>query len=928
MTEDRKHESLIDADDDDKDEAAESRRSSSTLEQAIDFMTESNGCCFDPTHYHSFRGVSFLLPLRRCGVCSQRLQSVVPFSGSHVVQCLACQMLAHRTCAMSKHTQWNVPCPVNFQSYQTNGREESKFTSSQNPHVMVDQDESALDTKEGISTTHNAEVLRTSEDNSAMRIQPKLLNDDKGDESESDSVVNRNDRLSVFRVPANAQEERSTESSLSSSSSPPRPTIRSVVSEGLAIENGVVERRTFSKANFPFLSASSLFHTTSESFSNPMTPHDTNTIKQDIIDTDQSVSMMIARSQTWSGPETCTKSTQVIREPQQSSFGDAQRIPDPSTDHVSTSTSMQQQASCLEEQPVPSSSSADALEWTVEGPPAHWATGKSLETMFPPKPPPGETDGFGDDATGEKEDGPLHFSSHPFASVSRALHENILVHFRPVVERILVKEETVSKNVDDSSAPLSASAQEKDLEESTTSSENHNNASINADNRTESEVEGLLEEAKAPGTDHRRLGLATVAGGIAGGVAGMVFAGPVGGVIGAKFGQTFGILGVVLEGSLTIGVITSGIAAGRHAGQQLQDKIDEKRVLALGGNGTNQGIILVRPTVKTDPAWGGFCEEAKRLHHKKGLPFNFLPSDSKAAKRERYEREIDIVTTDEIEIPTGDKVLLLVSRILNNKESMPGHVYRQLIEKVRERADQRGPLAEILKAHFELRQKDDDDQTDESTTEMIRARRQDAHAAIKYITATLLEIRPGFAASPSITEYTATAVEGLVFGEIYDLVIEEIEAEFEEKENELLEKVAAFERIHAHGGDSTSEHKNHISEEALEALHNLPEAHSAVDKLRYCVTFLEKISEFFSADANNGTKPMGADSLLKLVCQHILAAKVFGINAQIAFLDEFARDEQLLRGKEGYALVTLQASLHFLNASSDFHSDIFEQEDD
>lgn len=38
---------------------------------------------------------------------------------------------------------------------------------------------------------------------------------------------------------------------------------------------------------------------------------------------------------------------------------------------------------------------------------------------------------------------------------------------------------------------------------------------------------------------------------------------------------------------------------------------------------------------------------------------------------------------------------------------------------------------------------------------------------------------------------------------------------------------------------------------------------------------------------------------------------------------EFARDEQLLRGREGYALVTLQAALHYLNSSNDFKSDIF-----
>jgi hypothetical protein len=880
---------------------------SSSLEQAIDFMTESNGCCFDPRHYHSFRAIFFLLPLRACGVCAQRLHSVVPFSSNQVVQCLACKMLAHRTCAMSKTTQWNQPCPVNFEIVQANGKEPISDSLQSNQ-----DDETELKNTSEVLTA-NSNLPCTSDDPGIIRVQGKPENGEDERES-SESAVN--DSHSVFRRPAPAQEHSSTEPNSQ------RPLIRSVVSEGASSDTGIVEGRIFSKANFPFLSASSLFHAKSGSI-----------LQSSLITNDDQSAGVIKRSQTWSGPEACTQSTPEVGQPLQS-VGDDQIISDYTNDTISTPASAQEQASRLDGNADPASPS-NAMEWTAEGPPVHWATGKSLETMFPPKIPPTEPDKEGDDDDSTKEeDGPLHFSSHPFASVSRALHENIIAHFRPVVEPILVKEEA-TRSKDDSaslhdSASLQVTAQEVDDDSKgpETPSENINDSS---DIRTDSsQLEGLLEETASPGTDHRRLGLATVAGGIAGGVAGMVVLGPVGGVIGAKLGQTFGILGVLLEGSLTIGVITSGIAAGRHAGQQLQDKIDEKRVLALRGSGTNQGILLVRPTVKTDPAWGDFCEEAKKSFPK-AKTFNFLPSDSKAAKRERYGREIDIVTTDEIEIPTGDKILLLVSRILNNKESMPGHVYRQFIEKVKERAEDRGPLSDIMmETHIDSKniEDDDEDAPEESSAELIRARRQDAHAVIKYITATLLELRPGFAASPYITESTATAVEALVFGEIYDLVIEEIETEFEEKENELLEKVAAFERNQAHGEDSTLQYKNDISEEALEALHNLPEAHSAVDKLRYCVTFLEKISDFFSADNSNGTKPMGADSLLKLVCQHILAAKVFGINAQVAFLDEFARDEQLLRGKEGYALVTLQASLHFLNASSDFHSDIFEQEDD
>jgi hypothetical protein len=42
----------------------------------------------------------------------------------------------------------------------------------------------------------------------------------------------------------------------------------------------------------------------------------------------------------------------------------------------------------------------------------------------------------------------------------------------------------------------------------------------------------------------------------------------------------------------------------------------------------------------------------------------------------------------------------------------------------------------------------------------------------------------------------------------------------------------------------------------------------------------------------------------------------------------FCRIARLLRGREGYALVTLQAALHFLNMSQDVEKDIFWQDID
>jgi hypothetical protein len=226
-------------------------------------------------------------------------------------------------------------------------------------------------------------------------------------------------------------------------------------------------------------------------------------------------------------------------------------------------------------------------------------------------------------------------------------------------------------------------------------------------------------------------------------------------------------------------------------------------------------------------------------------------------------------------------VLLLVSRQLNNRESLPGHVYRELIEAFQRRAREENKTSGSFLV---------EDEGDTNENQVFRKRRQDTHAVIKYVTATLLETRPGFGCSTSMTEMTATAVESLVFGEIYDLVMEEIEEEKKSIDEDLLEKIANFERNHQGEDEKMNEcSPKHIdcnsciSESAIRALHDLPQAHSAVDKLRYCVLFLEQISDYYSGTKNQDA--LGADSLLKMVCQHVIAAKVFGINAEVAFLE-------------------------------------------
>ena len=66
------------------------------------------------------------------------------------------------------------------------------------------------------------------------------------------------------------------------------------------------------------------------------------------------------------------------------------------------------------------------VAWTADGPPAHWANSNNLQGL-PSRLTVSEeqdSDGFPD---GEQ---PVHFVSHPFASVSQALQQHILYHFR------------------------------------------------------------------------------------------------------------------------------------------------------------------------------------------------------------------------------------------------------------------------------------------------------------------------------------------------------------------------------------------------------------------------------------------------------------------------------------------------------------------
>jgi len=421
---------------------------------------------------------------------------------------------------------------------------------------------------------------------------------------------------------------------------------------------------------------------------------------------------------------------------------------------------------------------------------------------------------------------------------------------------------------------------------------------------------------------------ATVAGGVVGGVAGLVAAGPAGAYVGIRLGQTLGVLGCVTGGTLNASVLIVGAAAGykkMHSYHEYRKENEKVRMLTIGEEGMKRKMMLVRPNVIVSEYWKDACFSIRREWHdiqeKEEKSNTLLSTVKKKVTAEDFKNsrknDEDILELEESEIDLKDKIFLLVNRSLNDKNSLSGYTFKELIEEYRVRFDDVADREKKFKDDFQSKGVANQIQDDQSS----RTRRQDAHGVIKFVTATLLDERPGLGASPTITQMSVTAVEGLVFGEIYDKVFEEIQFETKEKDEVLIRNIDMFFRLNFKHYESFQQM---LSDEAMRALHLLCEAHSPNDKLVYCVEFLEMISAKFSSNIDKSEKKsIGADALLKLVCQHIIAAKISNINAESLFLEEFARDEQLLQGKEGYALVTLQAALHFLNSDENFNSEIF-----
>jgi hypothetical protein len=342
-------------------------------------------------------------------------------------------------------------------------------------------------------------------------------------------------------------------------------------------------------------------------------------------------------------------------------------------------------------------------------------------------------------------------------------------------------------------------------------------------------------------------------------------------------------------------VTASGMAVGGTLGvlvtKIISSKNGKSRLIIFGSKTTDCKVGLIRANISIDEEWDDIITELKEQS-----PFRKKSVEVfKIRFGKRTVRDADIRCVDDDELSKEEKIFLLVSRTFNDNRSSLSYVYKRLIAKIKERASDR------------------ESHTDGTYGE--RPVRQDVHAVIKHLTTLLLIDRPEMNSSPETKESATSCVESLILSQSYDSIYQEIIHETDDDDSNLQNMISKYhsQNLPTASTKSSSAMNDdpNINSDAIAALQSLPAHRTASGKLDCCVTIFQALSECDRVQSN------GADWLLGTVCKHIIYANVPNLNGEILFLEEFVNDKQLLRGIEGYSLITLLASLRFLNTAPD-----------
>ncbi|CAM9895352.1 unnamed protein product [Discosporangium mesarthrocarpum] len=187
---------------------------------------------------------------------------------------------------------------------------------------------------------------------------------------------------------------------------------------------------------------------------------------------------------------------------------------------------------------------------------------------------------------------------------------------------------------------------------------------------------------------------------------------------------------------------------------------------------------------------------------------------------------------------------------------------------------------------------------------------RDMHGYLREFTRAVLAAMPQTQLSPLSEDselLAANAVDRHVFSECYGAVFSQVAAVHGLQDRALRSRIRreAADRERSGLGPFASL----CCPRALAALRAVGRARTSFDKLGCLVRSVEDMSEALPG----GTEAATTDDVLWAMCRHLAAGPLPQPHAEVAFIEQFVRDEFWLLGREGYVLTSVEAALHILH---------------
>lgn len=214
---------------------------------------------------------------------------------------------------------------------------------------------------------------------------------------------------------------------------------------------------------------------------------------------------------------------------------------------------------------------------------------------------------------------------------------------------------------------------------------------------------------------------------------------------------------------------------------------------------------------------------------------------------------------------------------------------------------------------------------------------RDVHGVLRELTRSVLACCPVIASSDEAAIHAVNCIDQRVFAETYGPVYGRIASRqaVRDRDAALARRTRRDARTREAAGRPSLVAA--CSYQVLAAFRAVGAARTGRDKLGFLVQGVEKISEALPAKATT-------DTLIWSLCRHLAAATMAtGVaeggrkatgksddtvaalprpHAEVAFVEQFVRDESWLMGRQGYVLTTVDAALHVL-LNPEMSDDIF-----